>query len=186
MTRTRPVLLAIDGRSGAGKTTLARAVVTRLRQEGHDVGLFHLEDVYTGWRGLRGGIEIYVRDVLTPLAAGRTATWTPWDWDAGAPASAPRRTPPHAVVLCEGVGAGSEAARPLLTATLTVTADAATRRRRALERDGAGYEPWWEVWAEQEAALVPVQDGPADLTVQGTDPVSAALTWARAALGSHA
>ena len=35
---------------------------------------------------------------------------------------------------------------------MRVTADAGTRKARALNRD-PGYAPWWEMWAAQEALL---------------------------------
>jgi para-aminobenzoate synthetase len=43
-----PVIIAVDGRSGAGKTTLAVELAARLRAH-HKVSLFHLEDIYPGW-----------------------------------------------------------------------------------------------------------------------------------------
>jgi para-aminobenzoate synthetase len=46
-----PVIIAIDGRSGAGKTTLAIELAATLRNH-HKVSLFHLEDIYPGWDGL--------------------------------------------------------------------------------------------------------------------------------------
>ena len=60
-----PVIIAIDGRSGAGKTTLAIELAARLRNH-HKVSLFHLEDIYPGWNGLAAGIERYVSTVLRP------------------------------------------------------------------------------------------------------------------------
>ena len=64
-----PVIIAIDGRSGAGKTTLAIELAARLREH-HKVSLFHLEDIYPGWNGLAAGIERYVTTVLAPLHRG--------------------------------------------------------------------------------------------------------------------
>ena len=65
-----PVIIAIDGRSGAGKTTLAIELAARLREH-HKVSLFHLEDIYPGWNGLAAGIERYVSTVLAPLQPRR-------------------------------------------------------------------------------------------------------------------
>ena len=59
-----PVIIAIDGRSGTGKTTLAIELAARLRNH-HKVALFHLEDIYPGWNGLTAGVERYVGTVLT-------------------------------------------------------------------------------------------------------------------------
>jgi para-aminobenzoate synthetase len=86
-----PVIIAVDGRSGAGKTTLAVELATRLRAH-HKVSLFHLEDIYPGWNGLLAGIDRYVATVLEPLSRGEAATWT--QLGLGKPLR--RRPPRHA------------------------------------------------------------------------------------------
>lgn len=52
LTGQRPLLLAIDGRSGAGKTSLAQQVANILHAEALPVAVFHLEDLYQGWDSL--------------------------------------------------------------------------------------------------------------------------------------
>jgi para-aminobenzoate synthetase len=183
----RPVLLGIDGRSGAGKTTLARRLLRALLEEGIDARLFHLEEIYPGWHGLAAGVEAYVEDVLAPLSAGESARWRTWDWATDSP-GAERETRPAAVVLCEGVGAGAPAARPLLSACLTLEAPDARRKERALARDGETYRPFWDVWAAQEEALPAAADGPGDLRLGAEDPgaFGQALAWARRAAATAA
>jgi len=181
------VLLAVDGRSGAGKTTLANRLAGELRRDGRDVGLFHLEELYEGWNGLEAGLRAYLRDVLGPLARGEAASWTPWDWTSEAPAERARTTQAHAVVLLEGVGAGIPAARRLLTATLTLRSPAPGRRARALARDGETFRPHWDTWAAQEETLPPAEDGPLDASWDVEDPAEEtlperAVRWARKAL----
>ena len=61
--------------------------------------------------------------------------------------------PPLPILVLDGCGSGSRPLRPYLSALVWVEADAATRRARALARDGATYEPWWDVWADQERVL---------------------------------
>lgn len=145
-----PVIIAVDGRSGAGKTTLAVELAARLRQH-HRVSLFHLEDIYPGWNGLMPGIERYVATVLKPLSAGQAAEWTSWDWEKHYDGGS-RVTLPAEIVIVEGVGAAAEAARPMLDAVVWVEASGDDRRRRALMRDGSTYEPYWDSWAAQEDA----------------------------------
>ena len=41
-------LIAIDGRAGAGKTTLARELYERLSQD-KSVNVIHMDDLYNGW-----------------------------------------------------------------------------------------------------------------------------------------
>ncbi|MDQ0031609.1 aminodeoxychorismate synthase component I [Arthrobacter bambusae] len=143
-----PVIIAIDGRSGAGKTTLAVELAARLRMH-HKVSLFHLEDIYPGWNGLAAGIERYVTTVLAPLRHGDAAEWVRWDWERHYDG---RRevTLPAEIVIVEGVGAAASAARPMLDAVVWVDAPDDDRRHRAMARDGSSYEPFWDSWAAQE------------------------------------
>jgi anthranilate synthase component 1/para-aminobenzoate synthetase len=143
-----PVIIAIDGRSGAGKTTLAVELAARLRAH-HKVSLFHLEDIYPGWNGLMAGIDRYVATVLEPLSRGEAATWTSWDWEKHYDGDS-RVTLPAEIVVVEGVGAAAAAARPLLSAVIWADSPDDVRRTRALDRDGGTYEPFWDQWAAQE------------------------------------
>ena len=145
-----PVIIAIDGRSGAGKTTLAIELAARLREH-HKVSLFHLEDIYPGWNGLAAGIERYVSTVLAPLHRGDPAEWVSWDWTAHYDGDT-RTTQPAEIVLVEGVGAAAEAARPFLAAAIWADSPESDRRSRALARDGESYAPYWDEWAAQEQA----------------------------------
>ena len=164
---TSPVLvLGIDGRSGAGKSTLAAELATALRRH-REVALFHLEDIYPGWDGLEAGTHDYVTQVLAPLSRGEAAVWNNWDWAASTPG--PRSTlSPAPVVIIEGVGAGCAAARELLDAVIWVQVPDATRKVRALERDGAVFAEHWDHWAAQEEAYLAADAVPdhADVTVE--------------------
>ncbi len=163
----RPLIVAIDGRSGAGKTTLAVEVAARLRGH-HNVSLFHLEDIYPGWNGLHQGLDTYRRDVLLPLSRGDDPGWRPWDWNLDVEGAA-RTTAPTEIVLVEGVGAGHRQARPLIDVVVWLSAPEADRKERALDRDGDLFAPYWDQWAVQEADLLEGDDIPAsaDLLVQG-------------------
>ncbi len=163
----RPVLIAIDGLSGAGKTTLAVELAELLRTH-ISVSVFHLEDIYPGWDGLAGGMARYVSDVLPPLAGAGTASWRAWDWEADDDGPSVR-TEPADVVLMEGVGAACAEARPFLDAVVWVEAAENQRRTMALARDGDAYAPFWDRWAQQEAYWLADDDVPgrADVVVEG-------------------
>ncbi len=180
MPPSAPLLIAIDGRSGAGKTTLALDLAVLLREH-HTVSVFHLEDIYPGWDGLEDGVTRYVDEVLGPLSEGRPARWTAWDWDSDQDGPL-RVTSPAEVVLLEGVGSAAAAARLRLDAVVWVEADATVRRNTALERDGATYAPFWQRWADQESAWLRIDDpaGAADVVVQGHHGPSPAPTVRRA------
>jgi uridine kinase len=155
--RSRVVLL-IDGRSGSGKTTLARRLVAAWPVDRlGPVQLVHLDDVYPGWHGLEAASRVVESTILGAADPG----WTTWDWERGVPGE--RRTLDPAVsVVVEGAGALTRASSALATLRVWLELDDETRRARALGRDGATYEPWWDVWAEQEERHLAV-DGPRGL-----------------------
>ncbi|MGX5680039.1 ATP-binding protein [Schumannella luteola] len=148
----RAVIL-VDGRSGSGKSTLAGQLVA----EHPSLQLVRLDDLYPGWDGLAAGSRHVVDYVLDPVRP----RWLEWDWSAGAPARW-HEVNPDAPLLIEGVGAISRASRARAVLAIWVDTDNAVRRRRALERDGATYEPHWERWAAQEEAFLE-RERPRDL-----------------------
>ncbi|OMH34363.1 hypothetical protein [Tersicoccus sp. Bi-70] len=166
--RTR--LIGVDGRSGAGKTTLADRLAAALAEGGAPlpVGVFHLEELYPGWDGLDAGMEQYRRSVLESLTAGRPARWTDWDWVHDRPGRT-HVIDPGGLLIAEGVGVGHAAARPLLDALVWVEVPAAERRERALARDGDLYRPHWARWAAQEDSWLETDDvaAAADVVVTG-------------------
>ncbi|HEY0934892.1 MAG TPA: hypothetical protein VGD91_14250, partial [Trebonia sp.] len=148
-------MIAVDGRSGAGKTLLAAELRDRL-----GAPVVTLEDLYGGWDGLQRGIDLLVSDVLEPLRAGRAARVPRYDWRAGQWAP-PWVLEPPAVLIVEGVGAGARRAAAYESALIWLEAAAPVRRRRALERDGATFAPYWDSWAAQEDALLEREHTPA-------------------------
>lgn len=144
----RPFVVGIDGRSGAGKTTLTDQLAAVLRRS-YDVVTFRLEDLYPGWNGLAEGMSEYRTRILEPLRRGEDAHWTAWDWLTSEPGT-PRLTRAAEIVLVEGVGACHREARALLDTSVWVELPTWQRKQRALARDGATYENYWDVWAEQE------------------------------------
>lgn len=139
----RAVVL-IDGRSGAGKTTLARIVADRL-----GATLLALDSLYPGWDGLADGAEQVLTGVLMPRAEGRAGVWRRWDWTAGRPAES-HVVPADVPLVIEGSGVLTRASRALSDVQVWVDSPESSRRRRALDRDGDTYRPHWERWAAQE------------------------------------
>jgi hypothetical protein len=140
-------VLALDGRSGAGKTLLA----ARLAVLAPNAVVVHLDAVYPGWDGLADTPGLLVRQLLEPLAAGRPAGYRRWDWAAGRDGDRqplPEPLPP--LLLLDGIGSGSLLCAPYLAGLVWLEADTQLRRTRALDRDGDGYAPHWQRWADQE------------------------------------
>lgn len=155
----RPLLIGVDGRSGAGKTQLVARLRHRLQERGHAVVVFSLDEIYPGWDGLGAGVRQYVHSILPQLASGRPVQYRRWDWyargtGAGDSALGPAVTLPSGdIVLCEGVGATAAEARRWLDLAVWVEAPEKLRQRRALERDGDTYRGHWQQWADQEERL---------------------------------
>ncbi|MFC7528698.1 dephospho-CoA kinase [Actinoplanes sp. GCM10030250] len=140
-------VLAIEGRSGSGKTSLARAVALRL-----GASLIHMDDLYAGWDGLAEGVAALRDRILAPLAEGRPAVWRRWDWAAGAYAEE-HRVPDGDWLVVEGVGSGGGVLRSYICGVVWLESPQAVRKRRALARDGEIYAPHWVRWARQEDAF---------------------------------
>ena len=169
--RTR--VLALDGRSGAGKTTLAAELAAAA--PGSDV--VHLDAIYPGWDGLAATQGLVVEYLLEPLSTGRPAGHHRWDWSAGRPGEWHSLDPVPSLLLLEGIGCGARACAPYLAGLVWLDAPSAVRRERALARDGDTYAPHWLRWADQEASYLNSEQPRqrADL-VLGNPPASASST----------
>jgi uridine kinase len=141
-------VVAVDGRSGAGKTSLAAALRDRL-----DAPVVSLEDLYGGWDGLEHGVDLLVAAVLEPLAAGRAPRVPRYDWVAGEWAE-PTVLAPTGVLIVEGVGAGARRAAAFESVLVWLEVPAPVRRERALDRDGETFAPHWDRWAAQEDSML--------------------------------
>ena len=161
--------VGIDGPGGAGKTSLAARVATRLRAEGVRVDVVHVDDFSAldldewDWERLR-------TQLLVPLLAGRPARYQVWDWDRDAGGEWVD-VEPGGVVLVEGVSATRSEVGAPWSLTVWVDAPAAVRRQRAIERDGEAMWPVWrDRWIPSELAYFARENpaGRADLRVDGT------------------
>lgn len=144
---SNPVVL-IDGRSGSGKSSLARLVVAKWTLRGR-VQLVALDSLYPGWDGLAEGVETARELILNPHARGLVGVWRRWDWDASVYAEA-HAVDPSLPLMVEGSGILTPVTARLSDVRVWLESPAASRKRRALERDGDTYRPHWSRWAEQE------------------------------------
>lgn len=142
------VIVAVEGRPGAGKTTFGDALAAEL-----DAVHIDLENLYPGWDGLDEGARLAAGELVAPAAAGEIAVVPQWDWVAMRPAEPLVVEPPEFLVL-SGTGSGSLAAAPHLTLVAWMELGEAERRRRALERDGETFAPHWEQWGTQVEAYL--------------------------------
>jgi uridine kinase len=161
--RTRVV--AVDGRSGSGKTRLAGLLRGEL-----GAPVVSLEDLYGGWEGLEPGIDLLVTEVLEPLAAGRTARVPRYDWITRTWGESAPLDPPGLLIV-EGVGAGARRAAGFESLVVWLEAAADVRKKRALDRDGETFAPYWDYWAAQEDAMLARERTPerADVLIDATN-----------------
>ena len=160
------MILLIDGRSGSGKTELAKLL---------GAPVLRMDDLYPGWGGLAAAAA-QLPEIL------RTRRWQRYEWATQSLAEWNELGDSDLVV--EGCGALTRASRALADLGVWVEHPTASRRLRALARE-PGFEEHWDDWAEQEEAHLAREDPRrlADLVVDGAD-VSAAAHLLRAKLGA--
>jgi hypothetical protein len=150
----RPWVVAVDGRSGAGKTTL----VQRLLVQVPDSDVVHTDDVawhlsFFDWADeLRDG-------VLEPLLQGEAVHYRPPGWVARERPGAISLPAGRSVVWVEGSGSSRHALSNLIDASIWVQCNNIEARRRLLARDGQEEEDLHREWEEQEIPFL-LQDRP--------------------------
>ena len=150
----KPRLVFIDGRSGAGKTSFARDLVS-----GRGGALVSLDDVYPGWDGLDAGSHHVYREVVMALAEGGMGRYRRWDWREEKPSEWVEVYHPDLVVI-EGCGALRRDASLFSSERYWIEADEMVRRERTRERDGEAFADFWSRWSLQEDRFLALHEGP--------------------------
>ena len=129
----RPTVVAVDGRSAGGKSTLAARIAAALP----DAALVHTDDV-AWWHAFLDWDDLMRTGVLEPLHRGEPVAFTPPAWtERGRPGAIV--VPPSArLVVVEGVGAGRRELADLVDVTVWVQADEQARAAREAARVAAG------------------------------------------------
>ncbi len=174
----RPVIVAVDGRSGSGKSTVASDL--RARLDGAPV--IHTDDVawhhsfFDWWPLMREAL-------LLPIRSGQSVHWRPPSWVARGRGGS-IDVPASPIVMVEGVSASRRELADLLDATIWVAGDLVEQERRGVLRDGgdAAAQRFWDEWQAEERPLL-AADRPwerADLLVLGTptEPAPEDCWWA--------
>lgn len=155
-TQSGPLVVAIDGRSGTGKSTLAGALADRLGAR-----VIEGDDFYAGGTGIEGDppqsraarcIDWQSqRRVLSALRTGQAASYRAFDWDAFDGSLAPVATvvAPARILILEGAYSARPELRDLLDLTILATVPQPVREARLVRREGE-IGPWERQWHEAE------------------------------------
>lgn len=162
-----PLLVAIDGRSGTGKSTIAEVVARSF-----GAAVLHSDDFYaaeisnsewdarSGAERARDGID-WVRlrrEALLPLLDGNAASWHRFDFEGGprsdgtyAVSPVPVRLEPRPIILMEGAYAARPELADLTGLTVLIEAPGPVRLARLAGReDPAILAEWQRRWAPAE------------------------------------
>jgi len=169
-------LIAIDGRSLAGKTQLATDLLPHL---GPEAGILAVDSYFEPlndpattpvaerlWRLRLDALKA----ALETLKAGKPVRHTPYDWDRDRfhPETAIR----PGIVLVEGLGALRAELRPFYDFAIWIEGRHATRLDRIVARDGDRYlDLWVGQWLPLEEAYMAAEKPwkAADVYVAGVD-----------------
>lgn len=151
----RRVIVAVDGRGGAGKTTLASALARTLPK----TEVIHTDDL--AWHEPLFAWDHLLTEVVETLRAGEALRFVPPAWTERGRAGAVSVDAATRVVVLEGTGSAG-AAPELYDAVVWVQSDRHEARRRGLARDaeegtnGTAEEAaaFWDSWKVAERAYL--------------------------------
>ena len=157
----RPLLVAIDGHSAAGKSTLAATLQNLLEASGPDkVTVVHMDDFYRvmpeplratlspeeGYEGYYDWQRLQA-EVLEPPALSKTGRYRRYDWQTGTLGET-GEVKPEGVVLVEGCYSSRPELRPYYHVILYVDAPESLRITRQKRR--TDDEVWVARWDAAE------------------------------------
>lgn len=139
----RAAIVAVDGRSAGGKTTLAGRLAAVIPGS----VVVHTDDV-AWWHAVMAWDDLMRDGILDPVRRGEPVSYRPPKWDERDREGSIDVPPGTRVLLVEGVGSSRRSLAPLLDAAVWVQTDAAERDRRDAARMAAGevdqatYDSW--------------------------------------------
>jgi len=143
-------LIAIDGRAGAGKTTLAASFYEEL-SAAKTVAVIHLDDLYDGWENALGERLTQTLESIVKSHQSKVAfeidifNWQSMSFDSK------RVIHPVDILILEGVGAGQKVVRDAGATLYWLDIDAEVGIQRVLNRDGnqiASQMKQWQIAQE--------------------------------------
>jgi uridine kinase len=139
----RPAIVAIDGHSASGKTTLASHVVDATP----GASVVHTDDI-AWYHSVFDWVDLLVDGVLAPWRAAHAVDYRPPKWDERDRAGSITVPAGTNLLIVEGVGSSRRALRPHIDAAIWVETPEPIRLERDRQRIAAGettqanYDTW--------------------------------------------
>lgn len=143
----RPQILAVDGRSASGKSTVA----ARLAGLVPGAAVVHSDDV-AWWESFFGWDQLMRAGILEPIRRGEGVNYRPPAWDRRGRQGAIDVPAGLPLVVIEGVGVSRRSLAHLIDGTIWIQSDMHAARRRGIERDGSSPADveFWDEWDREE------------------------------------
>ncbi len=125
------MVLAVDGRSSSGKTTLAALLQDAVAGS----AVVHTDDI-AWWHSRFGWADLLIDGILTPAHAGWPVSYRPPRWEDRRRPGAIQVPAGCPLLIIEGVGAARRESAHLTDAAIWVQADKRETQRRNLARVG--------------------------------------------------
>ncbi len=153
------VIVAIDGRCAAGKTTLANAIYKQFISVGITCAVFHMDDFFLrpeqrsadrlSMAGENVDHERFLLEVLYPLAQGKSVTYRPFDCKTQTLGS-PIFVPTSEIVIVEGSYSCHRNLSNYYDLRIFLDVEKEEQRARILSRNGAGATIFFKKWIPLE------------------------------------
>ena len=150
----RPAVVAVDGRSGSGKTTVSERICAAVPA----AAVVRTDDV--AWHhSILGWTDLLVDGVLRPLHRGEPVSFRPPAWGERSREGAIELPAGRELVIVEGVGAARRELMALLDVVVWVQSDMVEAERRGIERDGGDEAAvsFWHLWMAEELPFMEQQ-----------------------------
>lgn len=147
----RPRVVAVDGRSAGGKTTVAGLLLAALP----GAQVVHTDDV--AWHhSFFDWASLMIEGVLRPVFEGKAVRYRPPAWDERGRAGAIEVAVGAPMLVIEGVGAARRELLPFVDAVVWVQSDLAEAQERGIVRDGGteAARQFWNEWAAEEIVFL--------------------------------
>lgn len=166
-TSARPCIVAVDGRSASGKSTLAAALNSAISGS----AIVRTDDA--AWHhSFFDWTQLLSNSVLEPIHAGQDVSYRPPAWEERNREGSITVPQGCSLLILEGVGAARRELMHLLDLVIWIQADLEEAKARGIERDGGDTEAaeFWEEWMSEEFPFLADQRPweRADVVVNGT------------------